>query len=247
MCQRIQNCLRTLDICTMSRHGMKQSAPGTPAFLLLCSPLCFLLVDFVLRSVYNGFILSDWWCYPMLKKHPALSAFLLIVLLCAGLIYMPSYKSPYVKPTPVPMSLFEDTWNGFLDHYRSKPTPAPTAAPLPTRGKTSTQLLKEGVIAWKNAPHPTPTPTPTPTSNVVTTWKEILERGRDSSGSTNSATPRPASKQETHYYVGNKRSKIFHEPSCPSVDQMSYSNMVSFDSRDDAIDSGYRPCQRCYP
>ena len=48
-------------------------------------------------------------------------------------------------------------------------------------------------------------------------------------------------------YVGNKNTGKFHAPGCDSVDKMKPSNKVYFSSRDEAINRGYSPCQRCYP
>ena len=46
--------------------------------------------------------------------------------------------------------------------------------------------------------------------------------------------------------VGNRNSRILHEPSCSSVGRMKSSNIVMM-TYADAIDRGYKPCQRCYP
>jgi len=54
-----------------------------------------------------------------------------------------------------------------------------------------------------------------------------------------SATPSEAS------YIGNLRSKVFHRPSCSSLP--AEKNRVSFDTRDEAIRQGYRPCRNCSP
>ncbi|MHB9036317.1 MAG: Ada metal-binding domain-containing protein [Armatimonadota bacterium] len=46
-------------------------------------------------------------------------------------------------------------------------------------------------------------------------------------------------------YIGNTRSYVFHRQSCrylPHANNRSY-----FDSRNEAIDAGYRPCRKCRP
>lgn len=48
-------------------------------------------------------------------------------------------------------------------------------------------------------------------------------------------------------YIGNARSGIFHYDSCQYVYRMNNSNKVYFDSREDAVDAGYRPCRVCRP
>lgn len=49
-------------------------------------------------------------------------------------------------------------------------------------------------------------------------------------------------------YILNTNSKIFHYPSCSSVDQMSEKNKSEYTgTRDELIDQGYSPCGRCKP
>ncbi len=51
---------------------------------------------------------------------------------------------------------------------------------------------------------------------------------------------------ETHY-IGNKRSYIFHRPSCESVDKIPEKSKIIFRNRTDAIDIGYIPDKVCKP
>ena len=48
-------------------------------------------------------------------------------------------------------------------------------------------------------------------------------------------------------YIGNRNSRIFHHSWCASVRKMKDHNKVGFGSRDDAVNSGYRPCKNCNP
>lgn len=48
-------------------------------------------------------------------------------------------------------------------------------------------------------------------------------------------------------YIGNKKTTVFHQPSCHSVETMSEKNKVEFASREEAIEMGYRPCGSCHP
>ena len=48
-------------------------------------------------------------------------------------------------------------------------------------------------------------------------------------------------------YIGNRKSKRFHYPTCRSVTQMSEKNKIEFTSREEAIDNGYVPCGDCNP
>ncbi|MCL1977008.1 MAG: MBL fold metallo-hydrolase [Candidatus Bathyarchaeota archaeon] len=51
--------------------------------------------------------------------------------------------------------------------------------------------------------------------------------------------------EETASYVGNKNSKTFHLSTCSSLP--AEQNRVYFDSYQDAIDAGYKPCGVCKP
>lgn len=48
-------------------------------------------------------------------------------------------------------------------------------------------------------------------------------------------------------YIGNRNSHVFHSASCNSVKNMSEKNKIVFQSRDEAIEKGYKPCSRCNP
>jgi len=48
-------------------------------------------------------------------------------------------------------------------------------------------------------------------------------------------------------YCASSGSKIFHYCSCSYVDKIKSSNMVTFSTRKEAVDSGRRPCKRCKP
>lgn len=51
-----------------------------------------------------------------------------------------------------------------------------------------------------------------------------------------------------HTYILNTNSKKFHIPSCSSVNNMNAANKKEYQgSRDDLINRGYEPCQRCKP
>lgn len=49
------------------------------------------------------------------------------------------------------------------------------------------------------------------------------------------------------YYYGSSQSDVYHYPACPSAQQISPSNLMSFTSADIAVTKGYRPCQICVP
>lgn len=53
--------------------------------------------------------------------------------------------------------------------------------------------------------------------------------------------------QEDTEYIANARTGIFHRADCQYVAKMNPDNEIEYDSRDDAIDDGYRPCKKCRP
>ncbi|MDY3618938.1 MBL fold metallo-hydrolase [Agathobaculum sp.] len=60
----------------------------------------------------------------------------------------------------------------------------------------------------------------------------------------NETPPAPPAADET-YYIGNRKSKKFHRPSCPSLP--AEHNRVTFETREQAVEEGYTPCQTCKP
>jgi micrococcal nuclease len=53
--------------------------------------------------------------------------------------------------------------------------------------------------------------------------------------------------QDESFYIGNKRSLIFHRPTCPHGKQTARSNRVRFDSIREAYRQGFSPCRSCRP
>jgi len=49
------------------------------------------------------------------------------------------------------------------------------------------------------------------------------------------------------YYVGNKRTYVFHRPDCTYAGKIPEKNKIIFRNRLDAIKIGYTPCKRCKP
>jgi len=49
------------------------------------------------------------------------------------------------------------------------------------------------------------------------------------------------------YYVGNKRTYVFHRPDCSYAGKIPEKSKIIFRSRLDAIKIGYTPCKRCKP
>ena len=59
-------------------------------------------------------------------------------------------------------------------------------------------------------------------------------------------TAKAADPQETSY-IGNKNSHVFHTPDCSGVKNMNEKNKVTFESREAAVEAGYKPCSSCNP
>ena len=60
---------------------------------------------------------------------------------------------------------------------------------------------------------------------------------------------KPPAKQTVakYKYVASKNSKVFHKPECSSAKRISPTNLVSYNSRDEALKAGKRPCKICKP
>jgi len=83
------------------------------------------------------------------------------------------------------------------------------------------------------------------TTEYTTPWKRNT---RSSYQSTSSSQPRTTEAYYDYDYVANKNTKKFHVPTCASVGDMAEKNKWYYTgSRQDLIDMGYDPCQRCYP
>ncbi|HDZ23972.1 MAG TPA: hypothetical protein ENH70_05470 [Desulfobacteraceae bacterium] len=44
-----------------------------------------------------------------------------------------------------------------------------------------------------------------------------------------------------------EKSNVFHRPDCRQAQRISPQNVIGFDSRDEAVKSGRRPCGVCGP
>lgn len=89
--------------------------------------------------------------------------------------------------------------------------------------------------------------------------KEAIKKQNQANPTFNSASssvieapkPNPATAKPvvsvTASYVGNARTMKFHWPSCRWAKKISAGNRVGFSSREEAVESGYVPCQVCRP
>ena len=78
------------------------------------------------------------------------------------------------------------------------------------------------------------------------TVREIIETGSDTK-SVSRQMPVPESADEITYVI-NKKTMRFHNPSCPSVEDMKEKNRgYSYSTREELIEQGYKPCGSCKP
>ena len=90
----------------------------------------------------------------------------------------------------------------------------------------------------------------------VAEWKRAnVQKGpADREGPATDQTPAATEKlndetgQKVEYeYVASKNSKVFHKSDCRAAARISSENLVGFSNRDEAINSGRRPCKMCNP
>jgi endonuclease YncB( thermonuclease family) len=60
-----------------------------------------------------------------------------------------------------------------------------------------------------------------------------------------SLTVTPNTSAPTGAIIGNRRSRIYHEPNCPNYNDVSPQNRVTFNSRQEAETAGYRRARNC--
>ncbi len=72
-------------------------------------------------------------------------------------------------------------------------------------------------------------------------------KGSDSQDGSDDVTR--SAPEQTYSYIGNRNSHVFHYPDCDSVNDMKEKNKVYFEdaTRDEVMEQGFRPCQRCKP
>lgn len=81
--------------------------------------------------------------------------------------------------------------------------------------------------------------------NVKPTTNFTPGSGSVKENKTQAATTKKASTDNSVTYIGNKNSQKFHLPSCNSLPLEK--NRIYFNSRNEAVQSGYEPCKRCNP
>lgn len=67
------------------------------------------------------------------------------------------------------------------------------------------------------------------------------------SSSSSSVSSSSSSSSTSTYYVGSSKSDVYHYPSCYHVKQIKSSNLIRFNSVQEAKNRGYRACKDCNP
>ncbi len=62
-----------------------------------------------------------------------------------------------------------------------------------------------------------------------------------------SKTIEQSSEQGQYQYISSKNSPVFHKTTCSSAERISSDNLVTYKSREEAIQSVKRPCKTCKP
>ena len=72
--------------------------------------------------------------------------------------------------------------------------------------------------------------------------------GTDSLTATEKQTKPGAKSAVAEYkYVASKNSKVFHKPECSWVKRIKPENLVGYNSKEEAVKAGKRPCKQCKP
>ena len=74
---------------------------------------------------------------------------------------------------------------------------------------------------------------------------EKPETGRKRKTVTEGAAKAPAASPTG--YVATAKSKAFHRPECRSVSELANVRLITYRTRDKAVQSGKRPCRQCKP
>lgn len=131
-----------------------------------------------------------------------------------------------------------DDQEGQLD-IASKDKTDDTAAASDTAGDTdvqaNTNTTAEPEVTPAPAPTPEPEPEPEPTPAPASNTNQEFQKAKE------------PIKNVTSSYIANSSTGKFHYASCSSVEDMSNSNKVEFDSAEAAKAAGYVPCKRCDP
>jgi micrococcal nuclease len=78
-------------------------------------------------------------------------------------------------------------------------------------------------------------------------YQELLLRNEKDASAKFAGLWQEAKQESGPYYVGNKRTYVFHKPSCPLTNKIPEKSKIIFRTRTDPISIGYVPCKKCGP
>lgn len=61
------------------------------------------------------------------------------------------------------------------------------------------------------------------------------------------STPQALGAPTTHAFIASKSSEVFHRPDCRWAQNISGDNLIGYKTREEAVESGKRPCKSCKP
>ena len=88
------------------------------------------------------------------------------------------------------------------------------------------------------------------TDNFIRDYQLANPQSSDSSGNIVSTTPKgqiSSGIAARYMYISSKNSQVFHRPNCRSAKRIKPENLVGYNSREEAIQAGKRPCKVCKP
>ncbi|MEJ2704923.1 MAG: Ada metal-binding domain-containing protein [Sedimentisphaerales bacterium] len=122
------------------------------------------------------------------------------------------------------------------DLWRLKPTfEAVSLADMPAR---ITEVVFGQIGAFIRA-YKTANPQSAPASEMTQTDSSAIAQGQ--------AGPAPIAPRAGHGYVASNSSDVFHKPGCRWAKNISRENLLVYQTREQALRAGKRPCKWCKP
>jgi hypothetical protein len=84
--------------------------------------------------------------------------------------------------------------------------------------------------------------------SFITEWSASnISEGTNTSVNKKEQLSGKSGRQVEQKFVASKNGKVFHKPDCRSAARISAGNLVSYNSKEEAIAAGKRPCKQCNP
>lgn len=78
-------------------------------------------------------------------------------------------------------------------------------------------------------------------------WRKNTDRRHNVVNQQEPIPVEPSANTATGKYIASERSKVFHTSTCSFVDAIAPENKIYFDTIEEALRSGRRPCKKCQP